>query len=548
MKNRPLAVMVMLSALAGVIQAESPATQPATRSAEGNARVNRLIKQLGNDNYDERAAAQKTLVEMGLPVVLALEMATGNPDAEISARAKAALIDIAQAKGQVNHPVNLYKNAADFLQAGGARRAAAQQFEVAAALGTALADPEDRPKVARGAGELAEALRVMADEDEAFKEPKDPAALPEPKRIEYYIFKLRDVAAQQFSTPGKCQVFMFTRDNAAWALRRIGKPAIPALLALLDDRRPTRSTADQMSGGYVLRYGDVALQTIEAIAAQHFDTQTTRGSYLTNADATTRRVIVESVQDWWEKNRDKTESQWIREAAVARGVGDWTERLVELDGAASVEFFRQRMAAEPDNWAVVRLLWQAGGKSVLEDMRRAANGKHVYVRSAAYRALLEAGEKDVVDAVRKDLQQVPAGQPADLRGLPIDSRGSLLGALTYSGTREGVMAAAEYMRNADAAIACEAMRQVFRADSWKPFAPELVEALLPYAADAMNNPGFELNERYWAAWWLNKKAKIADVPDQAKTPEEQTQAIAQVQAWWAAHLCERAAPATQPGR
>ena len=74
---------------------------------------------------------------------------------------------------------------------------------------------------------------------------------------------------------------------------------VPNMIQLLQDRRPTRSVSISRNGGAVLRYCDVALEIIEDIAQQKFDTRTGRGTYLSSADPETHEQIVRRVKQWW---------------------------------------------------------------------------------------------------------------------------------------------------------------------------------------------------------------------------------------------------------
>ena len=74
---------LLLSAVVGGEDAKTAA--PAKTPAE----IDRLIKQLGSDDFDEREAASKALEAIGEPVLEALrKAATGSDDAEIRRRAE----------------------------------------------------------------------------------------------------------------------------------------------------------------------------------------------------------------------------------------------------------------------------------------------------------------------------------------------------------------------------------------------------------------------------------------------------------------------------
>src|SRR5690606_14002520 len=133
--------------------------------------------------------------------------------------------------------------------------------------------------------ELAPMLEQMAEEPAP--PPIDPATTPIDAQVRYHIHHLRDVAARPMFVPGKASVLKgagIRSNDAATALHRIGEPAVPALIALLDDRRPTRSVSTGKNHPHALRYQDVALQILEAIAGRSFGELAGRGVYLSNVD------------------------------------------------------------------------------------------------------------------------------------------------------------------------------------------------------------------------------------------------------------------------
>ena len=83
----------------------------------------------------------------------------------------------------------------------------------------------------------------MAVEDSRRHIPANVASLPINQQIAFHIFNLRNVSIYQGGWPMRCSVLLTTKPNSATELACIGKPAVPALIALLRDRRPTRSVA-----------------------------------------------------------------------------------------------------------------------------------------------------------------------------------------------------------------------------------------------------------------------------------------------------------------
>lgn len=193
-----------------------------------------------------------------------------------------------------------YYYVSDFLLKGGDRVEAAKRY-------LAVAERYSNAAWGKMSRELAELLENMAEEDGRFREPEDITKVSVQGRIGYYVYKLRDVAEQEFITPGNCNVIRYTRtpDSAAVALRGISKPAVPVLIELLEDRRPTRSVAHAHNGGALLRYCDAALQIIEAIADQKFGDLRATGAYLSTVDEKTRAEIISRVNAWWAQHRDE---------------------------------------------------------------------------------------------------------------------------------------------------------------------------------------------------------------------------------------------------
>jgi prepilin-type processing-associated H-X9-DG protein len=162
--------------------------------------------------------------------------------------------------------------------------------------------------------ELGKLLEQMAKEDKIFVQPQNIESLSDQQKINYYIFNLRDIAEREMFVPGKCFVLRDARtaNSAAVALRKMGMAAIPSMISLLTDHRPTRSYGQELNGGVVLRYCDVALEILGDIAQPHetnstafFDPRPGRGTYLSNADEKTAAEIINKVTLWWQQNKSR---------------------------------------------------------------------------------------------------------------------------------------------------------------------------------------------------------------------------------------------------
>lgn len=435
---------------------------------------------------------------------------------------------------KVSHSAFLeYMKVGDFLYKAGARVDAAKRY---------LAVADRYPYTWRGimCQNLGQMLASMAAEDMQFREPEDVNALSVQEQIDYYIYKLRDLAERELFVPGSCNVIRDSHmpDSAAVALRTIGKPAVPALIELLEDRRPTRSVGASLNGGNVLRYCDAALQILEAITGQRFgklnvsDGLEGRGRCLSNIKIEYRNRIISRIKTWWTKNQHKSESEWIRDGLSETGIGamwdrlEVADRLIELDGDKSADFFRERLKKEPDNSHAVSLLWKAGGQAVVEDIRSKACHRNFNVRAAAYRALVEAGEPEIVDTVIKELRHI-LERVDQKRRYP---GGTLICILIRSDQENGVLAAARLIRHKNPTVVERTLVsfQTMLKRENKP-SPHLRRTVFPYMATVLDDK----NLRHWAAWWLINATNLPiEYASSDNTQAERDKMIQQLKAWW----------------
>jgi hypothetical protein len=205
-----------------------------------------------------------------------------------------------------------FESAIHALQDEGDRKTAAKLFREVA---TKYADTY----YAKDSRELADQLDKMIEEDRIWKEPKDVQSLSKPELIAYHIYHLRDVVAHQWSQPGYCHVLSGFLDdkksNSAKGLRGLGEAAIPALLDLLDDRRPIRAVGywrDFHPTRTVLRYQDAAIQILnEILPGAPYEARTT-SSYFSSDDADDRAKLIDHVRKSWQRDKDKSalERRW----------------------------------------------------------------------------------------------------------------------------------------------------------------------------------------------------------------------------------------------
>jgi len=200
------------------------------------------------------------------------------------------------------------------LQDNGNRKRAAKLFEQ-----VAKEFPESG--YAADSKELSGLLRQMVEEDKRWTEPRAPGALPLERKIAYYTYHLRDVNCYQMGQPGMCHVLMeFGQKrpgtNAAMRLKEIGEPAIPALIQLLEDRRPTRSVGywrNFSPSRTVLRFQDAAIQILDALLPTAFYNRKSTAAYFSTESAEVRERVIRSIKSWYRSSLGKpeVEKKWL---------------------------------------------------------------------------------------------------------------------------------------------------------------------------------------------------------------------------------------------
>jgi len=431
-----------------------------------------------------------------------------------------------------------YRRALDFLHKGGERAKAAEIFEAIAMRRT---DPEGR-QMADEARIVARRLRDMAREDREFHQPADPNKLTGQAKIDYLVYKLRDLAVSTTFTPGKVRVLGHwlggRTDDAhrpAADLREMGKQAVPALIDLLDDTRLTRSSPDFLSGIHILEYRDAAIQILGAITGRRFDAGF---EYLSTASDEKRNRAIADVRAWWAKNKDRPEYEWLTDTLMESGVGWMTDtiamsrRLIELRGAKCADVFRIFVGQEPNTpWPLI-LLHEAGGKAMLEDARHATKSRNLRVRATAYGILKKEGEPGVVDMALADL--------ASMKEMP-ETHGfgnALFEFLAGSGDDRAVLAVARLMVSPAKHVVVDAREATLRANPPDKITPPQLRLILPFVAATMYDPKIEPGYHCRTAEWIIRAAKLPIALPKDDDPESLTRAVQQVKLWWEAHSKE----------
>ena len=166
----------------------------------------------------------------------------------------------------------------------------------------------------KSAHDTVERLTKMIEEDRqhaaAAVKPLEQLSMDE--RVKELIFRLRDQNGRQESQPGHCDIF-YVIDRGVWntntpahELVKIGFPAVPHLIASLDNSNYSRSVGFWREGTFshtVLTVGDCAAQILNQIAGKAFYQPKSTSSYLSkDGDVVQVRRDAEA---WWNEVNGK---------------------------------------------------------------------------------------------------------------------------------------------------------------------------------------------------------------------------------------------------
>jgi hypothetical protein len=141
-------------------------------------------------------------------------------------------------------------------------------------------------KYVADAKKISAMLETMVAEDEAHVSPTDEEMkrMTVGQQVQELIFRLRDQNGHQWNAPGDCDVFddyfreqvaaQKERDSPADRLASIGIPAVPQLIAALEDKHLTRTVACWRRYTYshiILTVGDCAEAVLKRIAGRSFE-------------------------------------------------------------------------------------------------------------------------------------------------------------------------------------------------------------------------------------------------------------------------------------
>jgi hypothetical protein len=270
------------------------------------------------------------------------------------------------------------------------------------------------------AAETADLLQRMIREDkEHGPTTRSKPDLPVRDRVTELIFQLRDQNGQQWSQPGRCDIFDDPRGDSSPAaqLAVIGLDAVPQLIDALTDVRFTRSVGFHRNfyfSHHVLRVGDCALAIIERIAGRSFYERRTTNSEMQkdNETAATKKGI----ERWWADVQKKGERQVLIEGTIA---GDWNsylqaQRLVAKYPDAALDAIINGIHAASEPYVQSSLISVMSGikdDSPLSFLRdELKNGPTLEVRQAAAEELFNRSIPEAVPAMVAEWRKLVADQ------------------------------------------------------------------------------------------------------------------------------------------
>jgi hypothetical protein len=163
--------------------------------------------------------------------------------------------------------------------------------------------------IADKAKDLVCGYKNLIEEDRRWQEPKWFGSLSIDQKIAYWMYRLRDLDDSMYTDMAMVSFgrsprrilngFLLpppvqAKPNPARELAKLGKAALPEVIAHLDDRRPTRT-------GPLLRYGDCCQQIFEAITAHTIFEQPAWEAY--PVDMGKEKQCKQRAEKWWAQHQ-----------------------------------------------------------------------------------------------------------------------------------------------------------------------------------------------------------------------------------------------------
>ena len=284
------------------------------------------------------------------------------------------------------------------------------------------------------AEQTAAKLDRMISEDQAHVKsaPANLASVPVEEQVRELIFRLRDQHGEQSGQPGWCDIFDDWRgvaNSPAHQLVRIGYPAVPQLIAALEDPTFTRSVGywrDYTFSHDVLTVGDCAVAILGRITGKYFYVSSHSAGFM-STDGKVAETHQRAV-DWWAEFQKKGERQMLVEDVEAGDENAITEasRLVEhypdVAPAALVKGIRATMNATVGAGLTEDMRVRRGAnirKALIEIFQKCdSNAARTYLqkelhegndgsRVSAAEVLVQSNRDDVIKAMIQEWQNSP---------------------------------------------------------------------------------------------------------------------------------------------
>ncbi|MCW3098192.1 MAG: hypothetical protein JWL77_3810 [Chthonomonadaceae bacterium] len=292
---------------------------------------------------------------------------------------------------------------------------------------------------------------VVEDQEHAAHAASPNEETSQQNRIDALIFALRDQNGYQningyykYMSVGYADVFTDSRGEKSPAaqLRKIGLPAVPALLEAVTDTRLTRSVGGMdVYPGEILSVGEAAMQILVAIANRGFQVQA----------ASEKEVAVafqKEARQWWAEVQAHGETQVLLEA-VRRGdenSADQARRLMTLDPKLAVSALKEGIRTTNKYWVrqtLVGTLAEFHRPDALPFVKmQLRKGIDLGTRLMAAQVLHEQGDPEAVACMVKEWRRRPELVVKD-DALSVDS---LMWFLVECGAPEGMRALEEKLQ------------------------------------------------------------------------------------------------------
>jgi hypothetical protein len=226
--------------------------------------------------------------------------------------------------------------------------------------------------------ELVSALESQLDEYQRLHDSavEDPARLPPDERAKYYLARLSQAQRQEGGAGS------FKAGSPMPELLAMGKDALPALIAHLEDRRLTRMAGNQETK--VVLVQDLVLECVERIGGggeswglNSFRTNYQYSGKFSVLPKSARDAIVRQARDWFDRYGSRHPAVAALALAEAKPVSLRIRLLEDLErrygGAVDGIAYLRRWAANTNSDNLRMLAWQLGRRgdtSLLPEVRK----------------------------------------------------------------------------------------------------------------------------------------------------------------------------------